>query len=267
MARTGTTIWLVLGIGVAILLVLGLIYGPDLYRKGESIVAPIMELTKSEEAIEALNADLPFTEPEDGLATEERLTAVLEIRRQLKPHYEEWMAVQRQIERRGQEDFEAAGAVLDKVSDLYNTQIDVLRANEMSQNEFRWYETSVYDEWLTAVEAAEWSSAQLAAASEIREMTEADLAFVDELRSRHGTSKALDTVQERLNERMAALDDPPAPELEGVPAGNSELYWRHREAIAELTLAEHDEMHRRLRLEKNPGVNIKINRSKSDEKD
>jgi len=259
MARTGTTIWLVLGIGVAILLVLGLIYGPDLYRKGQSIVAPIMELSKSEEAIEALNAELPFSPPEDGLAVEERLLVFLEVRRQLLPHYEEWLVVEKRIERSGEEDFEVAGEVLDKVTDVYGAQVDVLRANGMSPAEFRWYELSVYEKWLTAVETAEMSNARLASTGEIRGLTEEDLAFVDQLRNRHGSSAALDAIRERLAGRLAGLDDPAIPAVEGVAADNSELYWQYREAIAELALDEHQEMHRRLRIKKS-GVNIKINR-------
>jgi hypothetical protein len=58
---------------------------------------------------------------------------------------------------------------------------------------------------------------------------------------------------------MEELDNPPAPEIEGVAPENNVLFWAHREAIAELKLEEHQELHRRLR-EGSDGVHININR-------
>jgi hypothetical protein len=261
MTRTGGIVWIVLGIVAAILLMLGLIYGPDLYRKGESIVAPIMQLTKLDEATDELNKAFPFTPPEDGLASEERLLVFLDVRRQLIPHYEAWLVVERGIGRTGQEDFETAGRVLGSVTDVYEAQIETLRQLSMSPAEFRWLEIQVYDGWLDKVEATEMSGPSLATASEAREMALADLEFVDQQSSRHGSSSALTAVRERLAARLAALDNPSAPEIEGVAPENDALFWRHREAIAELKLEEHQEMHRRLR-EGSDGVHININRPK-----
>ena len=68
-------------------------------------------------------------------------------------------------------------------------------------------------------------------------------------------------VRERLAARLAAIDNPPAPEIEGGGPENNALFWRHREVIAELKLEEHQEMHRRLR-EGSDGVHININRPK-----
>jgi len=264
MTRTGATVWTILGIIAAILTMLGLIYGPELYRKGESIVAPIIQLTKSEDAIKELNAELPFSPPEDGLAGEDRLLVFLEVRRQLIPHYEEWQAVEKQIERSGQEDFEAAGQALGKLTEVFDAQVDTLRALGMSAVEFRWYEFEVYDGWLDQVEAAELSGTALASTSEIREMTSEDLQFVDQLRSRHGSSAALTAVRQRLADRLAGVDNPAAPEFDGIALENSMLYWQHREAIAELKLNQYQSMHTRLR-EGSKGVNIKINRPQKTE--
>jgi hypothetical protein len=260
MTRTGATVWTILGIVAAILLMLGLIYGPELYRKGESIVAPIMELTRSEKMIAELNAELPFTAPEDGLASEDRLLIFFDVRRQLIPHYEAYKAVEQQIERRQQEDLETVGQVLGTVTDVFDAQINTLRERGMSPAEFRWYELEVYDGWLDRVEQAERSSGALAYASELREMTSADLAFVDRLRSRHGSSAALTAVRERLTARLEMVNQPSAPAIDGVAPENNALYWQHRETIAELTLDQHGEMHSRLRQgSSKDGVTININ--------
>jgi hypothetical protein len=264
MTRTGGIVWIVLGIVAAILLMLGLIYGPDLYRKGESIVAPIMQLTKLDEATDELNKAFPFTPPEDGLASEERLLVFLDVRRHLIPHYEAWLVVERQIGRTGQEDFETAGQVLGQVTDVFEAQIETLRQLSMSPVEFRWLEIQVYDGWLDKVEATEMSGSSLANASEISDMTKEDLDFVDQQRSRHGSSPALTAVRDRLSARLATVDNPSAPEIEGVAPENNTLFWKHREAIAELKLEEHQDMHSRLR-EGSDGVHININRpQKSD---
>lgn len=266
MTRTGATVWTILGIVAAILAMLGIIYGPELYRKGESIVAPIMQLTKSEKAISELNAELPFSPPEDGLASEERLLVFFEVRRQLIPHYEEWQVVEKQIERTQKEDFETVGEVLGTVTDVFDAQTDTLRTLGMSPAEFRWYEFEVYDGWLDKVETAELSGTALANAIEIRDMTTGDLQFVDQLRSRHGSTPALSAVRERLADRLAGVDNPAAPEFEEIPQENSTLFWRHRETIAQLKLDQHQEMHSRLR-QGSKGVNIKINRPKKTEEE
>lgn len=266
MTRTGATVWTILCIVAAILTMLGLIYGPELYRKGESIVAPIIQLTKSENAIKELNAELPFSPPEDGLAGEDRLLIFLEVRRRLIPHYEEWQAVEKQIERSAQEDFETVGQALGTVTEVFDAQVNTLRTLEMSPAEFRWYEFEVYDGWLDKVETAELSGTALTSTSEIRVMTTEDLEFVDQLRSRHGSSAALTAVRERLADRLAGVDNPPAPEFDGVKKENSTLFWSHREVIAELKLNQYQSLHTRLR-EGSKGVNININRPKKAEVD
>jgi len=265
MARTGTTIWIVLGIGAALLLAVALIYGPDLYRKGESIVAPIMELTRSEEALSQLNAELPFTEPADGLVAEERLAAFFEVRRRLIPHYQSFEIIENRIERSQQEDFETAGEVLDAVTGTFDAQIAILREEGMSPAEFRWLEFAVYDGWLDKVEQAELGGSSLANTSEMRNLTTEDLAFVDGLRQTYGPSPALDAVHERLTARLAQVDAPAAPAVEDVPPANGELFWRHRETIAELKLDEYDDMHSRLRQGSGAGVTIKIDGDKADD--
>ena len=259
MTRTGGTIWVILGIVAAILLMLGLIYGPDLYRKGESIVAPIMQLTKLDEAMNELDAALTFTPPDNGLASEERLLVFLEVRRQLLPHYEKWMAIEKQVERSGQEDFQTAGHVLGSVTDVFDAQIDTLRELGMSPTEFRWYEFAVYDGWLDEVELIQATGSSLAHTGEISDMIRGDLAFVDQQITRHGSSPALSAVRERLAARLDATDNPPALEIDGVAPENSALFWGHREAIAQLKLDQHNDIHSRLR-NGSDGVHININR-------
>ncbi len=263
MTRTGATVWTIVGIVVAILLMLGLIYGPELYRKGESIVAPILELSRSEKVLAELNAELPFTAPEDGRASEDRLLVFFEVRRQLIPHYEAYKVVEKKIERSQQEDLETVGQVLGTVTDVFDAQISTLRELGMSPAEFRWYELEVYDGWLVKMELAELSSSTLVNASELREMTSEDLAFVDQLRSRHGSSASLTAVRERLTARLEEVNQPSAPVLDGIAPENSALYWQHRETIAELKLDQHGEMHSRLRQGSSKGgVKININPSK-----
>lgn len=261
MTRTGGTIMIILGIIVAILVMLGLIYGPELYRTGESIVAPIMELTRLDEAVDQLNTELPFAPPDDGLANEERLLVFFEVRRQLIPHYEKWQATEKQVERSGTEDLETAGNVLGSVTDVFYAQIDTLRGLGMSQTEFQWYEFAVYDGWLDKVEAIDMSGSSLAVTTEISEITSSDLQFVDQLRQQHGSSPALTAVHQRLSQRLEQLGNPAAPEIDGVLPENSALFWQHREAIAELKLDEHNDMHSRLRGGSD-NVNININRPK-----
>lgn len=260
MIRPGTTVWTILAIIAAVLLMLGLIYGPELYRKGESIIAPIMELSKSEKVVEELNVELPFSPPADGLAGEERLLIFFEVRRQLIPSYEGWLSVEKQIERSGQEDLKTVGQALGTVTDVFDAQINILRGQGMSPAEFGWFEFTVYDGWLDKVEMTELSGTALANVSELRELTTEDLQFVDQLRGRHGSSAALDAIRGRLAERLAAIDEPEAPLIDGIAPENNTLFWRHRETIAELKLDQHKELHGRLRQGTKGGVNIKINR-------
>jgi len=264
MARTGTTIWLVLGIGAALLLIVALIYGPDLYRKGESIVAPIMELSKSDQALNDLDAELPFTEPADGVVDEARLMTFLEIRRQLLQPYAKYREVENRIERKQQGDFEAAGEVLAVMTEVFDAQIDVLRQHGMSVAEFRWFEFAVYDNWLEEVEQTELSGAALEYASEVREMARGDMDFIDQLQRSHGSSAALAAMRDRLSARLEQIDRPSTPVVEGVPPENGELFWAHRETIAELRLDEYNTVHTRLRQGTSAGVNVTIDSSATD---
>jgi hypothetical protein len=117
----------------------------------------------------------------------------------------------------------------------------------MSRAEFRWLERQVYDDWFEKLGAND-------ADRLLRRSTEEDLLFVTELGARHGRSKALTEMEERLQARLGDLASPSNADATGSP--NSALLERHRAEIADLDLSAYAEMHARLRQE--PGEDFTV---------
>lgn len=253
MSRTSTVIWSVIGAVVAILGMLGLVYGPGLYRSGKALVGPIFDIAQSEERLAALNTELPFEPPADGEVDAGRFSVFLEIRRELLPRYLEWQAFERELDGRREEDWEAAKEALAAVRSIMRLQIDTLRKHGMSPAEFVWIEDLVYRTWTDSVEGAVEAGT---VAEALRATTAADREALTALENRFGSSRASREFAELLDQRLSSLDDPGPPAVEGLSDATSAMFWEHRDELAELDLAAYSELHEFLRGRSE--VNIKI---------
>lgn len=249
MARSAASaVWTVVGVVAAILVGLAVLFGPRLYREGRQLVGPITDLARAEKEMAALDRDLPFTPPADGMVSEARLQVFFQIRRDLVPHYQRWEVLSREVEARGDsQSWSSAKEVLAAVRDVLAVQTALLRQHGMSAAEFRWLERQVYDDWFESLGSTEVDL-------RLRRSTEEDLRFVTELGARHGRSQALAEIERRLEARLADLASAPTADAGGGP--NSALFGQHRDEIAELDLSAYAEMHARMR--QGPGEDFKV---------
>ena len=252
MTRTSTVVWSLIGTVIAVLGILGLIYGPGMYRQGKAIIGPIVDIAQSEERLTALNTEIPFDESADGNVGEDRFSIFLDIRRELLPRYLEWQSIERQLEKQGQEDWGSAMEVLVAIQGVMTLQIETLQAHGMSPAEFVWIEDLAYVTWAERVEDAIETSA---VTETLRETTVADIKFLAELERRYGSSRATGEFAVLLDQRLQSLDNPGPPTVEGVSDATSSLFWVHREELDDLDLAAYSELHGVLRGNE---VNIKI---------
>jgi hypothetical protein len=253
MTRTSTVVWSLIALIVAILAILGAVYGPTMIREGRALVGPIVDIAKSEERLAELNTEMPFEEPSEGAVPADRLAVFIEIRRELLPQYKQWQDIERTLERSGEENWESAKEVLAAIQSVMGVQIETLKSHGMSPAEFVWIEDLVYRTW--AVEAEQAVSAS-AADEAVRETTEADAAILAELERRYGRSKGLTEFSAHLERRLSSFENPEPPVVAGVAAETSALLWARRDELSSLDLAAYSELHRILRGGNN--VNIKI---------
>ena len=240
MVRTATVVWSVIGVVLAVLVVLGLIYGPDLYREGKAVIGPIVELTKVEDALAGLNDEFPFTIPGDGTVGGERFDTFLEIRRELQPKYRGWDDLIRRVDDSNVEDWQTAKEVLGATQDVMVTQVEVLRTHRMSPAEFTWIEDLVYDTWARAIAGTAESDALI---DEVRSLTSDDLSVLADVERDHGSSSASRAFRAHLERRLHNLENPDAPAVEGVSDADAALFWNHREEIVELDFSGYGDLH------------------------
>jgi hypothetical protein len=256
MPRTSTVIWSLVALVLAIFAVLGAVYGPELVRNAKAVLGPIVDIAKSEDRLQQLNAELPFNEPTSRTIDRDRFSVFLAIRRDLLPQYLRWQHIERELERQGQEDWQSAMEVLEAVQTIMNLQIDTLRAHGMSPAEFLWIEDIVYGEWSDAVDDLIETEALRQA---VRGAAAESLELVESLEARYGSSAALREMRAHLEEDLDEIEQSSTPVVEGVPSETSKLLWDHRDEIAKLDLASYSELHRILRGSEN--VEIKIDGS------
>lgn len=259
MAKTSTVVWSLIATVIAVLGILGLVYGPGMYQQGKALVGPIVDIAQSEERLTAMNSELPFDEPSDGTIREDRFTVFLDIRRDLLPRYLEWQAIERQLEQGEPEDWETGMEVLKAIQGVMMMQIETLRNHGMSPAEFIWIEDSTYVSWAENVADVIEGSV---VSEKLRETTVSDLQTLADLERRLGSSRATKAFAAVLNARLESLDNPGAPFVEGVSDANSTLFWDHREEIVELDLSRFSELHDIIRG--NNSVNIQIDGHEDD---
>mgnify|MGYP001827834718 CR=1 FL=1 len=226
--------WTAVLIVVVVIIGLVAVIGPTLYREGREIAGPVVEMARSEHALEALDDEFPF-DPQSGDAevTEERLLEFFTVRRELKPLYSSWQDAVKVVEREHGESWVGAKLVLAETRDTMTGQIAALRDARMSPNEFLWLEEVVYRRWRNHQDDAE----NRVRRQVVRELTEEDLEFVTDLEHRHGSSRELEELRSRLDDRLATtLEVGPAP-TPGISPATQELLWRYRDEIDELDLA------------------------------
>lgn len=253
MTKTSTIVWSLIGLVILILGMLGAIYGPEMYREGRAIVGPIVDIAKSEDRLVAINTEMGFEEPEDGIVPEDRFSVFLDIRRELLPHYLEWQDIERQLEQHEAENWGSAKEVLAAIQTVMTIQIETLQVHEMSPAEFVWIEDLAY---LTWAEAAEETIAESAGMEVLRETTRADSVTLAELESRFGSSRTSREFAAVLDRRLQSLENPGPPTVEGVAEATSSMFWDQREELVDLDLARYSELHDILRGNNTVSINI-----------
>ena len=249
MARSGASaVWTVVGIVAAILLGLAVLFGPRLYREGRQLVGPISDLARADEEMAAIDRELPFTPPADGVVSEARLEVFFQIRRELIPHYQRWREMREELERAGdRQSWRATKETLTAVRDVLSMQTTLLRQHGMSGTEFRWLERQVYDDWYDRLGVNEPDL-------RLRDATEEDQRYVAGLVAQYGQSPALSEMQRHLETRLEKLSL--APDGEASVNPNRDLFERHRDQIAALDLSQYQELHTRLRQA--PGEDLSV---------
>jgi hypothetical protein len=257
MARSeSSVVWTIVAIVGTVLLAAAVLFGPRLWREGRALVGPIAELSRAEGEAKKLNEEFPFQAPEDGRLEPDRVDVFLQIRRELVPHYERWIEVERRVEGGSNpESWEGAKEILAVTRDVVQLQAETLRARAMSPVEFRWLERRVFEQWFEVVQG---QSGHQVEAGGLVETTEDDLEFVRGLEASHGRSRALAEVRQRLEGRLAELTDPACPEVEGYSEADAGLLWERRAVIAELTLERYSTIHSALREPGSGGINVQV---------
>ncbi len=248
MKRSVSTVLLSITVAVVALVgVLAALVGPRLYREGRSFVGPISELAHTEQAVAALNRELPFTPPGDGIVKEERLKVYLDVWDALRVHYRRWQdSVGRNHHGRAQS-WEEAKAAIGATRDVQRAQLEILRAHGLSPAELLWLDDVVLRGWWRQVEPLLSGRDRPAVAEQLRRTGEDDLAFVGELERQHGGSPALSAIRQRLQQRLAANTPSAMPELPELPMANQRLFWHHHERIAAIGAPSDYPLHELLR--------------------
>jgi len=227
----GNVVWTVVLIVLAVIVGLAAVFGPRLYREGRAFVGPIMELSRAESAVSALNEELAFEPPTSKLVPEDRLTVFLEVREEIKPLYERWSQIEAQIEESGDPDsLDNAKEVLGVLGDGFTSQLEVLRRHRMSPAEYTWLDKLIYGKWLAGGNGEESADRRLV------HSTQEDLEFMEQIRRRHGDSSGLRAIEERLRGRLESLEEPHKPEMQDLPEETGELLWRNHDRITALVL-------------------------------
>jgi hypothetical protein len=241
------------GILVALLVAIGVFVGPTVYREGKAVVEPVVEMARTEDALEDLEREFPFAVPDgDAGVTEERLQQFLSIRHELEPVYAEWRETIERVEQvHGDDSWVGAKEALTSTRDVISGQISALRSAGMSPAEFRWLEKIVYRRWLAAV----GDEGVPIGTDEVRALTAEDIEFVRELERRHGKSPALDAVKQRLEARLITAGGYQGPAVAGIAPATLALFWKHRQEIARLDLRLY-ELHQVLLTGTGSGIRI-----------
>jgi hypothetical protein len=239
------------------LIAVGVVYGPKLWSVGRDVIGPIRELSRSDEALEQLNQSLAWEPPADGLVSEDRLQVMLEVHADLEPRYRRWREVVEKIEAEQGESLDAAKTVLAETRDVMQAQVEVLETHQMSGPELVWLEDIVYATWLRTLESSADVGARPAQLQRLRELTEQDLAALDELEARYSASALSRAMRQRLEDRLAGLDEARPPEVEGVPEATQQLLWRYRDEIMRLDLGEYRQIHHD-RFRSSSGVKVTV---------
>jgi hypothetical protein len=242
-----------IGVAVVVTLVaLAAIVAPRLYRAGRSVVAPVVEMSRLEDRLTALDETFPPSTVSSDALEPERLEAFLDIRDELQPRYERWDEVVREVESEG-DSWTGARDVLAASRDVLRTQIEALEARSMSPTEFRALERLVYDEWLGRLD----DRSETVEGETLAEVTRSDLEFVRERSLREPPAVVLTDLEVRLESRLARIESSGPPDIEGVSPAVAALLWSHRDRIASLRLAGNP-MHSALRSSGAGAIHVRV---------
>jgi hypothetical protein len=227
-----TVVWTIVLAVVALLGALVALLGPRLYREGRSFAAPIAELAGAEQAVAAVNRELPFEPPRDGLVQEGRLLVFLDVWEELRPRYQRWHELVEEGRHGQAKSWQDAKAALAATRDVQHAQIEILRSHRLSPAELVWLDDMVLSKWWRRIEPLLSGPDRPAVVEKLQKTGEDDLLFVAELERQHGRSPATRAMKQRLEERLASLEPSTMPRLPDLPVANQQLFWRHRQRIA-----------------------------------
>jgi hypothetical protein len=221
---------------------------PGFVQSSRETIRSVSGLFRADRELEGVAQELPFTPPQDDLASPEQLARFLAVRRAFQQPYEAWSEVVRRAEAAEKAGWSETREVLTATSDTMRFQIETLRAHRMSPAEFLWLEGLIYRTWLPGTRARVRDQAAA-------DLARSDLEFLADVERRHGRSAALREVRGRFEERLHQADGPSAPAPEDP---NHRLFWEHRDEIEVLDLGDHP-IHARLR---GGDIEIKLDRQR-----
>jgi len=136
-----------LAVALAVLVLLCALGGLGLSfsEKGQGIVrftTDLFKVTRTAKGVENLAQKLPFTPPQDGNVSEDRLLVYVAVCRQVKPAvgtYEEWIKVHEG--QRG--DFKDAEVAIKLTADVMEGTSKALEQNKMGPAEFGWIDRAM----------------------------------------------------------------------------------------------------------------------------
>lgn len=238
-------------LGAAVVVVAGLGLGTWwLKGKATDVAGSLEALTSTTDEIDEwerrANAH-PYHEPRDGIVTEERLMAFLDVRRAVHAVYLTYEvdleALQRSAEARdvtasASELVRLAGRAVRMFNELRLAQVKALAQAGMSEEEYYAIQTAVY------LAAGAWQTSEAtgalpaeAVAGTTRQVREAMRAGLEKARESRipGSDHLSEEEIRRLEEALSEMEASGAEAL-AVPPANIELFHKHEDAIRQYAM-------------------------------
>ncbi len=177
-------------------------------------------------AIKKLDAQYPFSEPQNGVMSEERLKAFIGVCQKVKeaagPYQQQLEEMQQNS---GGKDMAQATKMIEAASAISTALKDGLEAAKMSPSEYRWLQNTAY----SALESGGESGGNLEGQEGFQAMTKAS---IDVLESQINDPATTPEQKQALEEQVAQLKEQLGTQPSGAgESGNTALANRYKEQL------------------------------------